>query len=274
MSSSLKYLPIYAIKKTFKYTQNISDERKLFKSWMHLISIWLGIGFGAVFPFFVWEDSVKFASKFFYVDPNWFISLMVVLTSISLFSNITYGLSKGVFYIYNYCQYNHFHSIFAPITESQIRKITGCQITLNDVNLILDRSQVLTIHRELLSTLKNKREKHKIKNAYEKFMSGDVIGAMIESPFVSHVIATTYDNNNDTTVSRAIRNKYTTLYMVTDRVNNPSECTLEGRLTRFGNRLKELQEEVVELLELAKQNEVMSVTSESTRSSIELSVLS
>jgi len=271
MSSSVKYLPIYAIKKTFKYTQNINDGRKLFKSWMHLISIWLGIGFGAIFPFFVWTDSVEFASKFFYVDPNWFISLMVVLTSISLFSNVSYGLSKGLFYFYNYCQYGHFHSIFAPITETQVQKITGCRIQLSDLTLVLDRPQVLTIHRELLTTLKNKREKHKIKHAYEKFMAGDVTGAMIESPYVSHVIATTYDNNN-TAVSRAIRSKYTTLYMVTDRVNNPQECTLEGRLVRFNNKLRELQEEVVELLDLAKENEVMSITTESTRSSIELQV--
>lgn len=269
LSSSVKYLPVYSLKKTFKYIQNINDGRKLFKSYINLIMIWAGAIFGGLFPFVIWENSVKYASHFFYVDPNWFIAVCVVLCSISLFSNGFYIVSKTCFYAFNYYHFGNMHSVFRPITESQIKRISNARITINDLHIVLQRPQILTIHSELLTALKNKREKHKIKAAYEKFMHSDIIGAMIESPFVAHTIASTFDTTNDTT-ARAIRHKYTALSMVTDLVNNPEECSLEGRLMRMGKHIREMQEELTELLELAQQNDVMSIDSGSGRSSIEL----
>ena len=274
-SSSIKYLPIYALKKNFKYIQNLKDGHKPIKSVCCLTAIWSGIAFGALFPFFVWPGSVEFASDFFFVDPNWFIALMVVLTSISVCSNAFYLSVKSCFYLNNYLRHGHIHTIFKPITSSQIERISAAQICLKDRVILLDRTQILTIHAELLEILKNKKDKPKIKQAYEKFMKGDVVGAMIESPLVSHKIAETFEASN-VVPAHDIRHKYTPISLITDRVSNPAECTVMGRIARIANILRECQEELVELSEIAASTSTCttpSLRARTPRDSIELSVM-
>lgn len=275
LSSTLKNIPIYGILKSVKYANDILHSRKLLKSYSCIIAIWGGVLIGGIFPFFIWDDCIRFTSELFYVDPNWFISIIIVLCCISFFSNFLYAFVKLMFYMYNYVSYGNIHSTFRPLSEKRINFLKSVKIKIDDIELYLLESQIRQIHENILNILKNKNEKEQttIKLAFEKFMKGDVIGAMLISPVFSYIISESFNiqslNINSTNdVSLIIKRKYTGLSMITLKVNNPVEATFIGRLNRLIEATTNMLEELSELQELVKNNDMMSLSGSENGGSI------
>jgi len=265
-ASSLKYIPVYSLKKSLKYVQNINKGRKKGRSVCYLFAIWCGLVFGVCFPLFIWHDARATASEWFYVDPNWFVSLMVLLVSMSFFSNVFYFIMKAVFWVYNYYLYGSISFIERPISDTTISKITGCVITSGNQTFTLHSTQVLRIHRELLIVLRNKKDKPRIKHAFEKFLEGNVMSAMVESPLVAQIIAKSFSSTP--AISEEIFNKYTGISMVSDAVPNPAESHIQGRLGRLARKVDEIQAELSEMVMILEDHEFRDPNS--VRSSIEL----
>lgn len=267
--SSLKHLPIWGIKKTFKYLTNIKTGRKLLKSYTCILSIWTGVIFGIVFPFYIWKKMDKVVGESFHVDPGWVLTTLIVLGCISTFSNVFYLAVKCIYYSHNYLKYGNIHTTYRPIKQSDIDRIAKSEVLLNSkVTMKLTVDQIKNIHYEIVNLLKNKKEKEKtnIKLAFEKFMNGDVVGAMLMSPLISYKIAQLQE---DTANADIITEKFTNLSMVTEKIENPSETAIPSRLKRIRNRAQTQIDEIEDILELLEDLDLMSIN-EDTKSSIEL----